>query len=133
MDNPTLEIELATQPIELCKLLKAVDLVSGGGEAKMVISEGYVYLNGVLETQKRKKIYHNDRIEFNGECIIVICHAPVDVKPIKIEKTKKRASENKKAANAKNKNASRKNQSTNVENTNKPVTDISGNRKPINF
>ena len=53
--------------IELCKLLKIADLVAGGGEAKVVISEGYVLLNGEVEYQKRKKVYHNDVVEFNGE------------------------------------------------------------------
>ncbi len=67
-----LEIQLAQQPIELCKLLKVADLVGGGGEAKVVISEGYVLLNGEVEFQKRKKIYHNDIVEFNGEVIQVI-------------------------------------------------------------
>ena len=70
-DQPAsyLEIQLDQQPIELCKLLKIADLVAGGGEAKVVISEGYVLLNGEVECQKRKKIYHNDIIEFNGEII----------------------------------------------------------------
>lgn len=66
-----LEVQLAQQPIELCKLLKVANLVGGGGEAKVVISEGYVLLNGEVEFQKRKKIYHNDVVEFNGEVIQV--------------------------------------------------------------
>ena len=72
MSESYLEIELDQQPIELCKLLKIADLVTGGGEAKVVISEGYVLLNGEVEYQKRKKIYHNDIVEFNGETIQVI-------------------------------------------------------------
>lgn len=67
-----LEVQLAQQPIELCKLLKVADLVGGGGEAKVAISEGYVLLNGEVEFQKRKKVYHNDVVEFNGEVIQVI-------------------------------------------------------------
>ncbi|MBL4941423.1 MAG: RNA-binding S4 domain-containing protein [Colwellia sp.] len=67
-----LEIQLDQQPIELCKLLKIANLVAGGGEAKVVISEGYVLLNGEVEYQKRKKIYHNDIVEFNGETLQVI-------------------------------------------------------------
>lgn len=79
-------IEISSQPIELCKLLKVANLVGGGGEAKIVISEGYVLLNQQVEFQKRKKIYHDDIIEFNGECIQVYCDAPVTPKK---EKTKK--------------------------------------------
>lgn len=72
MSESYLEIQLDKQPIELCKLLKIADLVAGGGEAKVVISEGYVLLNGEVEYQKRKKIYHNDIVEFNGEVIQVV-------------------------------------------------------------
>tara|TARA_R110002072_G_scaffold47531_2_gene130681 strand:+ start:185 stop:589 length:405 start_codon:yes stop_codon:yes gene_type:complete len=64
-------IDISTQPIELCKLLKIANMVSGGGEAKIVISEGYVLLNNEVEFQKRKKVYHDDIIEFNGETIQV--------------------------------------------------------------
>ncbi|TWX69989.1 RNA-binding S4 domain-containing protein [Colwellia sp. C1TZA3] len=64
-------IDVSTQPIELCKLLKIANMVSGGGEAKIVISEGYVLLNNEVEFQKRKKVYHADIIEFNSEIIQV--------------------------------------------------------------
>jgi ribosome-associated protein len=69
MSESYLVIELNHQPVELCKLLKIANLVSGGGEAKIVISEGYVLLNGEVEYQKRKKVYHEDVIEFNGEVV----------------------------------------------------------------
>ncbi len=72
MSESYLEIQLDQQPIELCKLLKVADLVAGGGEAKVVISEGYVLLNGEVEYQKRKKVYHNDIVEFNGETLQII-------------------------------------------------------------
>lgn len=72
MPDNQLIIELNQQPIELCKLLKVADLVGGGGEAKVVISEGYVFVNGEVEYQKRKKIYHEDVIEFNGDLLQVI-------------------------------------------------------------
>jgi ribosome-associated protein len=64
-------IDVSIQPIELCKLLKIANMVSGGGEAKIVISEGYVLLNNEVEFQKRKKVYHADIIEFNSEIIQV--------------------------------------------------------------
>ena len=69
MSESYLVIELNHQPVELCKLLKIASLVSGGGEAKVVISEGYVLLNGEVEYQKRKKVYHEDVVEFNGEVV----------------------------------------------------------------
>lgn len=65
-----LVIDVDAEPIELCKLLKVANLVGGGGEAKMVISEGYVFLNGEVEYQKRKKVYFEDIVQFNGEAIM---------------------------------------------------------------
>ena len=72
MSESYLVVELNHQPVELCKLLKIADLVGGGGEAKIVISEGYVLLNGEVEYQKRKKVYQDDIIEFNGESVEVL-------------------------------------------------------------
>ena len=60
-------VEINQEPTELYKILKFADIVSGGGEAKQVISEGYVYLNGEVETRKRKKIYAGDLLCFNGQ------------------------------------------------------------------
>ena len=42
-------VEVSVQPIELYKVFKIANLVSGGGEAKHVIAEGYVAVNGELE------------------------------------------------------------------------------------
>jgi len=60
-------VEIKREPIELYKILKIENLVSGGGEAKQVIAEGYVSLNGEVETQKRKKVYAGDLIYFNEQ------------------------------------------------------------------
>lgn len=73
MSDAATPINITSQPIELCKLLKIANMVSGGGEAKIVISEGYVAVNNQVEFQKRKKIYENDIVEFNGDSIQVMC------------------------------------------------------------
>ena len=70
-------IEVSSQPIELYKVFKIANLVSGGGEAKHVIAEGYVAVNGELETRKRRKMYDGDFFEFNQEYYMVVCDAPV--------------------------------------------------------
>ncbi|WDE08226.1 RNA-binding S4 domain-containing protein [Thalassomonas viridans] len=62
-------VEITEQPIALCQLLKIANMVGGGGEAKIVISEGYVLLNNEVEYQKRKKVFDGDIIEFNGDTI----------------------------------------------------------------
>lgn len=41
--------------------------MGSGGEAKLVIGDGQVLVNGAIETQRRKKIIHGDIIEFRGE------------------------------------------------------------------
>jgi ribosome-associated protein len=87
MNDPTqhLSIEVTEQPIELCKLLKIANVVSGGGEAKIVISEGYVYLNGEVEFQKRKKVYDGDVIEFNGDVIQMVVNEELIISPVSSE------------------------------------------------
>ena len=64
-------IEINRQPIELYKLLKFEGLASSGGEAKMIIGNGLVMLNGAVETRKRKKIVSGDVVEFAGERFLI--------------------------------------------------------------
>jgi len=59
-------IDICVEPIELYKLLKISNIV-GGGEAKIMISEGKVLVNNAVEVQKRKKIRNGDIIGYNGE------------------------------------------------------------------
>ena len=63
------DVELTKEPVELYKILKFEGMVSSGGEAKNVIAEGQVTVNGIVETQKRKKIVSGDIIEFGEEKI----------------------------------------------------------------
>ena len=58
------EIEITKEPVELYKILKFEGIVSSGGEAKAVIDDGQVWVNGEVETRKRKKIVSGDTIEF---------------------------------------------------------------------
>jgi ribosome-associated protein len=64
-------IEIYREPVELYKLLKFEGLVSSGGEAKILIAEGLVVVNGEIETRKRKKIVAGDIVEFAGEKFLV--------------------------------------------------------------
>jgi len=61
------DVELNQEPVELYKILKFENLVMSGGEAKYVIAEGLVRVNGEVETRKRKKIFAGDIVEFQGE------------------------------------------------------------------
>jgi ribosome-associated protein len=63
------DVEISKEPIELYKILKFENWVASGGEAKFVISEGHVIVNGEVETRKRKKIFSDDIVEFGKEKI----------------------------------------------------------------
>ena len=65
------EVEITREAVELYKILKFEAMVSSGGEAKAVIAEGQVLVNGEVETRKRKKIVSGDIIEFGSEKICV--------------------------------------------------------------
>ena len=60
-------IEINQQPVELYKILKFEGLVASGAEAKLVIENGLVTVNGEIETRKRKKMVSGDIIEFAEE------------------------------------------------------------------
>ncbi len=55
-----MKFELKDDYIELFKLLKVLDLVDSGAQAKMIVAEGYVLRNGEVETRKRAKIIAGD-------------------------------------------------------------------------
>jgi len=65
-------VEIEEEPIELYKILKFENMVQSGGEAKFVIAEGLVRVNGEIETRKRKKIFSGDIIEFEEETFRII-------------------------------------------------------------
>ena len=63
------DVEVTNEPVELYKILKFEGMVSSGGEAKSVIADGQVLVNGNVEMSKRKKIVSGDIIEFAEERI----------------------------------------------------------------
>lgn len=66
------EIKLRDDYIKLGQALKAVGLVGSGVDAKIVIQNGHVKVNGNTELQRGKKLYDNDMISYNGEEIKII-------------------------------------------------------------
>ncbi|MCL4431801.1 MAG: RNA-binding S4 domain-containing protein, partial [Epsilonproteobacteria bacterium] len=58
--------------IELHKLIKLLDLVDTGGQAKMLIEDQLVRRNGAIETRKRAKILKGDIIQIGDVTITVI-------------------------------------------------------------
>ena len=64
-------ITITTEFIKLQDLLKFASLVSTGGEAKIVILDEEVRVNGEICTQRGKKIRPGDKVEFHGEVLTV--------------------------------------------------------------
>ncbi len=60
------KIAIETDFIKLDSLLKFAALVGTGGEAKYVISEGLVRVNGEVCTMRGKRIRPGDTVEFNA-------------------------------------------------------------------
>lgn len=58
-------VVIDTEFIKLDSLLKFAALVGTGGEAKYVITEGLVTVNGEVCTQRGKKIYGGDTVKFD--------------------------------------------------------------------
>jgi ribosome-associated protein len=52
--------------IELIKLLKAAHICNSGGEAKQMVEEGLISLNGNIEYRKRAKIRKGDFVQINS-------------------------------------------------------------------
>ncbi|MBQ1689222.1 MAG: RNA-binding S4 domain-containing protein [Lachnospiraceae bacterium] len=65
-------IKLREDYIKLGQALKAAGLVPSGLDAKIVIQEGLVTVNGNVELQRGKKLYDGDIVEFEGEKIQII-------------------------------------------------------------
>ena len=65
------DITITTEFIKLQDLVKLAALTSTGGEAKIVIQEGGVSVNGEVCTMRGKKIRPGDTVVFHGEELTV--------------------------------------------------------------
>ena len=66
------EIKIRDEFIKLGQALKLAGLVDSGVEAKIVIQNGEVKLNGNVETQRGKKIVSGDVVEYNGNSFKIL-------------------------------------------------------------
>ena len=65
------EIILRDDFIKLGQAIKAAGLVESGVEDKSVIQDGEVKVNGVVETQRGKKLFGGEVVEYNGSSILI--------------------------------------------------------------
>lgn len=67
-----MKFELKEEYIELFKLIKVMDLVDSGAQAKLIIQDGYVKRNGETELRKRAKIVSGEIIQVADAIIEVV-------------------------------------------------------------
>ena len=64
-------IKLREDFIKLGQALKAAGLVESGVDAKFVIQDGLVKVNGQVETQRGKKLVDGDQVSFEGNTFVI--------------------------------------------------------------
>jgi ribosome-associated protein len=65
------DMQITTPFIKLDSLLKAENAVSSGGEAKAMIAEGYISVNGEVEFRRGRKLYPGDRVVYGKRKFLV--------------------------------------------------------------
>jgi len=68
----TLQFKLKDEYIELFKLIKVLDLVDTGAQAKMIVADGYVLRNGETELRKAAKIIAGDVLVIGGDVTVEV-------------------------------------------------------------
>ena len=67
-----MELKLRDEFIKLGQDMKAAGIVSSGIDAKMLIQDGQVTVNGEVETRRGRKLYDGDVFEFEGDEVRVV-------------------------------------------------------------
>lgn len=65
------EVRIKDEFIKLGQALKLAGLVESGVDAKIVIQDGLVKVNGQVETQRGKKLVDHDEVSFNGNSFVI--------------------------------------------------------------
>ena len=68
-------LEISTEFIKLQDALKFANLVGSGGEAKVLIQEGQVSVNGQVCTMRGKKLHPGDSFTFRGQTVLITAKA----------------------------------------------------------
>jgi ribosome-associated protein len=68
---PARRVTIRTPAIELGALLKWVNLAATGGEAKILIQQGRVMVNGIVERRRGRRLYPGDRVEIGRSAVVI--------------------------------------------------------------
>jgi ribosome-associated protein len=66
------QIAIKGDYITVGQLLKVLDLVASGGEAKIFLQNYVVSVNGQRDDRRGRKLYHNDQVEIEGYGTVVL-------------------------------------------------------------
>lgn len=66
-----MDITIRDEFIKLGQALKLAGLVGSGVDAKFIVQDGQVKVNGEVDTRRGKKLYPGDTFEFNGVVVTV--------------------------------------------------------------
>ena len=64
-------IKITTEFIKLDALLKFASMVNSGGEAKMLIQDGQILVNGEVCTMRGKKILSGDKVTYGDKEVVI--------------------------------------------------------------
>ena len=73
-DN-SIPVAISTEFIKLQDAMKFANIVYSGGEAKTLIQEGEVLVNGEVCTMRGKKLYNGDKFTFDGQTYLITYHS----------------------------------------------------------
>ena len=73
--SPSTDFVLRGEHITLDALLKATGLAGSGGEAKVLIAEGAVRVNGEVDTRRGRKLRAGDGVQLGGAEVRVVARA----------------------------------------------------------
>lgn len=65
-------LTLTREPVPLFKVLKLQGLAESGGQAKLLIADGQVRVNGQVETRKARKMLIGDIIQIGDEMLRLV-------------------------------------------------------------
>ena len=75
-EKPEIPVVIHTEYIKLQDAMKYANIVYSGGEAKQLILEEQVKVNGEVCTMRGKKLHPGDRFEFMGQKFLICIHEP---------------------------------------------------------
>ena len=73
-DN-SIPVAITTEYIKLQDAMKYANIVYSGGEAKALIQDGNVLVNGEVCTMRGKKLYNGDKFTFDGQTYLITYHS----------------------------------------------------------